>query len=114
VSTLSESIVSLDLSHDRQTRQSSIDFVQQAGNEISKMRLIGSAALSMAWLAAGRIEGYLNYRLQPWDVAAASVLVYEAGGQLTTPNGQPWRWSAGESGVVATNGRIHTQLLQLL
>lgn len=114
VSTLSESIVSLDLSHDRQTRQSSIDFVQQAGNEISKMRLIGSAALSMAWLAAGRIEGYLNYRLQPWDVAAASVLVHEAGGQLTTPSGQPWRWSAGESGVVATNGRIHTQLLQLL
>lgn len=114
VPTLAESIISLDMSHDRQTRQSSIEFVQQFGNEVSKLRLIGSAALSLAWLAAGRIDAYLNYRLQPWDVAAAGLLVQEAGGVLTAPNGQPWHWAARASGVLATNGRLHPQFLQLL
>ena len=114
VSILSESIVSLDMSHDHQTRQSVLDFVQHAGNDIAKMRLIGSAALSMAWLAAGRLDAYLNYRLQPWDVAAASLLVREAGGQVTTLDGQPWRWTKEAGGVVATNGRFHAQLLQKL
>lgn len=112
--TLAETILSLDMSPDRQTRQSSIAFVQQFGNEVAKLRLIGSAALSLAWLAAGRLDAYLNYRLQPWDVAAAGLLVQEAGGHLTAPSGQPWRWAERESGVLATNGRLHPPFLHLL
>lgn len=114
VSTLTESIVSLDMSHEPRNRQSALNFVQHTGNEISKIRLLGSAALAMAWLAAGRLDAYLNYHLHPWDVAAASLLVREAGGQVTTLDGQPWRWTKEAGGVVATNGRLHPQLLKKL
>lgn len=73
---------------------------------------VGSAALDLASVAAGRLDGYWEFRLSPWDLAAGALLVEEAGGHVTTPQGDPLP-SLGTD-IVATNGLIHKELLELL
>ena len=76
------------------------------------VRRAGSAALDLAYVAAGRFDGYWEFRLSPWDWAAGSLLVQEAGGRLTDVRGGPWR--TGVDSIVASNGRIHDELVQVL
>ncbi|MFZ8845559.1 inositol monophosphatase family protein [Thermoflexus sp.] len=73
---------------------------------------VGSAALDLAAVAAGRLDGYWEFRLSPWDLAAGALLVEEAGGRVTTPTGDPLPPLATD--IVATNGRIHEELLKAL
>lgn len=76
------------------------------------VRRAGSAALDLAYVAAGRLDAHWELRLKPWDSAAAALMVQEAGGQLTGWNGQPWNpW--GED-LVASNRHIHNELLEVL
>src|SRR6266567_9588670 len=55
--------------------------------EVAGLRRFGAAALDLAWLAAGRFDGYWERNLSPWDVAAGLILVREAGGYVTDPEG---------------------------
>lgn len=73
---------------------------------------VGSAALDLAAVAAGRLDGYWEFRLSPWDLAAGALLVEEAGGRVTTPQGDPLPPLGTD--VVATNGHIHGELLEVL
>ncbi len=73
---------------------------------------VGSAALDLASVAAGRLDGYWEFRLSPWDLAAGALLVEEAGGHVTTPHGDPLPPLGTD--IVATNGQIHTELLEAL
>jgi len=69
----------------------------------------GSASVDLAYVAAGRFDGYWEGYLKPWDVAAGALLVQEAGGAITDfAGGQDWLF--GEN-AVATNGMIHAELL---
>ncbi len=79
------------------------------------VRRMGSASLDLAWLAAGRTEGYWEFGLKPWDVAAGSLLVEEAGGKITDFSGKPWK-KAGEYGkqLLATNRKIHAEMLSVI
>jgi myo-inositol-1(or 4)-monophosphatase len=72
----------------------------------------GSAALDLAYVAAGRFDGYWERGIQPWDIAAGVLLVTEAGGSISGYVGEPLDLFAGR--VVATNGNIHAQLLNEL
>lgn len=72
------------------------------------MRRLGSAALDMAWTANGRFEGFYEYGLNPWDVAAGAIIVEEAGGKVTEFNGGD-NPIFGED-VNCTNGLIHDEL----
>jgi myo-inositol-1(or 4)-monophosphatase len=76
------------------------------------VRRLGSAALDLAYVAAGRFDGYWEAKIQPWDVAAGALIVEEAGGRVTTVTGQPFRSRAGS--VLATNGRIHDLMQQVM
>jgi myo-inositol-1(or 4)-monophosphatase len=76
------------------------------------VRRLGSAVLYLAWVAAGRFDGYWELRLGAWDVAAAGLMVEEAGGRLTSLTGAPIDLE--RPTVVATNGRIHEQMLAVL
>jgi myo-inositol-1(or 4)-monophosphatase len=67
--------------------------------------------LAQAWLAAGRLDVYLNFSLSAWDVAAGTLLIKEAGGQVSDGQGQPFRWHDTLQGILATNGRIHDEFL---
>ncbi len=58
--------------------------------QVRCIRRAGSAALDLAYVAAGRLDAYWEYHLQPWDVAAGALLVHEAGGALTRIDGGPW------------------------
>lgn len=76
------------------------------------LRRDGAAALDLAYLAAGRIDGYFEERLQPWDVLAGSLLVEEAGGRVSRFDGTPIGLRADQ--VVASNGLIHEAMLRVL
>jgi myo-inositol-1(or 4)-monophosphatase len=73
------------------------------------IRRDGSAALDLCYVAAGRLDGYWELKLHPWDVAAGLLIVEEAGGRISDYRGGPAPRSGRE--VVATNGRIHHALL---
>jgi myo-inositol-1(or 4)-monophosphatase len=76
------------------------------------VRELGSAALSLAGVAAGRLDGFWELRLGPWDVAAGALLVEEAGGRVTALDGGPLDQAA--PAPVASNGRIHGEMLHML
>ena len=76
------------------------------------VRSIGSAALSLAYVAAGRLDGFWELRLGPWDVAAGGLLVEEAGGRLTDLAGRPVDLDA--PAPIASNGRIHSEIQAVL
>jgi myo-inositol-1(or 4)-monophosphatase len=76
------------------------------------VRRLGSAVLYLAWLAAGRFDGYWELRLGPWDVAAGGLMVEEAGGRLTGLLGEPL--DLDNPRIVASNGRIHEAMLAVL
>lgn len=76
------------------------------------MRRLGSAALDMAWTAIGRFEGFYEYGLNPWDVAAGTIIIREAGGTVTEFDGgnDP---IFGED-LICTNGKIHQQMMDVV
>ena len=76
------------------------------------VRRLGSAVLYLAWLAAGRLDGYWELRVGPWDVAAGALLVEEAGGRVSDLTGGALDLDA--PSLVASNGRIHEAMLQVL
>jgi myo-inositol-1(or 4)-monophosphatase len=73
---------------------------------------MGSAVLYLAYVAAGRLDGYWELTLGPWDLAAGSLLLEEAGGRITNLRGGPIDLAA--PSVVASNGRIHDAMLSVL
>ena len=75
------------------------------------IRRIGSAALDLAYLAAGRFDGFWEVSLRPWDYAAGKLLIEEAGGKLTNFSGEPYE-ALEEGPIVASNGILHDQILK--
>jgi myo-inositol-1(or 4)-monophosphatase len=69
------------------------------------VRRLGSAALDLCYVAAGRFEAFWEQKLNPWDVSAGALIVQEAGGRVTDSNGGAFRSRTGS--IVASNGRIH-------
>jgi myo-inositol-1(or 4)-monophosphatase len=76
------------------------------------LRASGSAALTFAYAACGRLDGAYFLSLQAWDIAAGAVLLDEAGGRLSTPNGEAWR--LGQTQIAASNGALHEALIRVL
>ncbi len=76
------------------------------------LRRLGSAALDLAFVAAGWLDGYWERRLNSWDLAAGALLVREAGGVISDHQGRDWRVDAGE--IVAANPGLHPPLLAAL
>jgi myo-inositol-1(or 4)-monophosphatase len=86
--------------------------VTAAQEEVAALRRFGAAALDLAWVAAGRFDGYWERHLAAWDLAAGLLLVREAGGFVTDADGGDDILTRGD--VVAGNEFIHRELLQLL
>jgi myo-inositol-1(or 4)-monophosphatase len=84
--------------------------VMQAG---IPLRRLGSAALDLAYVAAGRFDGFWEVHLAPWDVAAGVLLVEESKGRITSLEGDALRLEKPEA-LLASNGKIHESLLSLL
>ncbi|MGA9117371.1 MAG: inositol monophosphatase family protein [Bacteroidota bacterium] len=85
-----------------------VDFLLRA----QAVRRLGSAALDLAYVAAGRFEGFWEVNLQPWDMAAGILLVEESGGRVTDFSGNPPRLDGRQ--VLASNARVHDAMLEVL
>ncbi|HEY6873237.1 MAG TPA: inositol monophosphatase family protein [Geobacteraceae bacterium] len=76
------------------------------------VRRAGAAALDLAYVAAGRLDGYWEVKLKPWDVAAGQLLVAEAGGMVTSHAGEPY--SVYDHRILASNGLVHGEMAAVL
>lgn len=82
-------------------------------DQAQDIRRLGSAALDCCYVAEAAVDVYFERRLKPWDYAAGSLILTEAGGLITDLNGAPPSLSQ-PSDIVATNGYIHEQILKLI
>lgn len=76
------------------------------------VRRLGSAALDCVWTAMGRLDGYWEFGIKPWDIAAGGLIVREAGGRTTSTDGDEEFISTGT--IVVSNGLLHDQILRVL
>src|SRR5690606_566866 len=75
------------------------------------VRRFGAAAIDLAWIACGRFDGFFELGLEPWDVAAGSLIIREAGGVVTNLDGTPFSMEAGQ--ILAAPPTLHAQLLEV-
>jgi len=79
------------------------------------VRRLGSAALDLCWVAAGRADGYWEDNLNPWDASAGTLILQEAGGKVTDYNGKKYKKIKDYgSKLLASNGKIHKQMLGII
>ncbi|MCC6634103.1 MAG: inositol monophosphatase, partial [Chitinophagaceae bacterium] len=76
------------------------------------VRRLGSAAIDLCWVAAGRFDGFYEHKLSAWDSAAGFIIVEEAGGKVTNLNGD--FYSPYQPGIIATNGKIHDEMVRIV
>jgi myo-inositol-1(or 4)-monophosphatase len=84
------------------------DFLKRA----RAVRRLGSAQLDLAYVAAGRFDGFWEMHLQPWDMSAGALIVQEAGG--TTTDARDGAFSSRTGSIIASNGRIHAQMADVI
>jgi len=112
-STLDESLLVTEFPYDiREGGDNNLKEYSALSLRARAVRRLGSAVLDLAWLACGRLDGYWELRLAPWDVAAGSLLVEAAGGRVTNLTGGALDLDA--PSLVATNGHIHSPVLDVL
>jgi len=110
---LDRSLLATGFAYDR--RDSERDNIPNFATMLKHARALrrdGAAALDLCYVAAGRLEGYWELRLQPWDVCAGALIVQEAGGRMSDLRGGEDYWQ-GHS-VVASNHQIHDAMLEIL
>lgn len=98
----------------RETDQTNIDHLDNFSRRAQGIRRLGAASLDLCWVAEGWFDGFWEYRLHPWDVAAGVLIVQEAGGQVTDFFGRPLSLARPTVNIVASNGRIHRAMLEVL
>ncbi len=103
-------LVGTDLPGSHEERKKALYVNRTLANEVTQVWMLGAPALGMCYVAAGRLHAYFCLALQLWDVAAASVILREAGGTFTDIGGGPALFSSG--GYLASNGVIHGGMLR--
>lgn len=112
-SELTHSLLATGFPYDiRESKENNLNYFNVLAKEAQAVRRTGSAAIDIAYVAAGRFDGFWELKLQPWDVAAGSLIIEEAGGKIADINGGSWNLSS--SGIVISNGKIHEQLLGII
>ncbi len=99
--------------YDRKEAESTFKIVYEVFMQSQEIRRSGSAALDIVYVACGRLEGFFEMRLQPWDYAAGALILTEAGGLLTNWMGASVNILAPDS-VLATNRSLHPSLMQII
>lgn len=93
-------------------REPYLDIIKEFLEKSHGIRRIGSAAIDMAYVACGRFEGFFEYNLNPWDVAAGGIIIEQAGGMVTDFNGGSNYLFGGE--LCASNTGIHSAMLETI
>jgi myo-inositol-1(or 4)-monophosphatase len=106
---LSEALVATGFPSRKRHANPNIHFYQEFTLRSHGVRRAGSAALDLAYVAAGRLDAFWEFNLNPWDTAAGILLVEEAGGRVTDFSGGQFKLDSRE--ILASNGLIHAELL---
>ncbi len=109
---LSESLLCTGFASHRQQVLHNLQLFQDFILSSQAVRRTGSAALDLCYVAAGRLEGFWELSLHPWDVAAGALIVEEAGGRVSRLDGSLLQLERPD--IVASNGGIHDQMLQTI
>jgi myo-inositol-1(or 4)-monophosphatase len=104
---LERALIATGFGYDAERRARQAEVVGQVLPRVRDIRRIGAAALDLAWLAAGRLDGYWERGLKPWDWAAGRLLVTEAGGEVWDLPGEP-------HGLVAANPALVGELAEIV
>jgi len=108
---LAESLIATGFPSRKRHANPNVHFYHEFTLRSHGVRRAGSAALDLAYVAAGRLEAFWEFKLNPWDTAAGVLLVHEAGGRVTGFTGQPFLLDSRE--ILASNGLIHDELIGL-
>jgi len=111
---LEEAILCTSVFWNKRAEQMGIDLiVKKLAGKVRGMRLLGSAALEMSYVAAGRLDGYVSLSLNAWDFGAGRIIVEEAGGRVTNMMGEPLPYDQ-KSSVMACNPTFYEELQHYL
>jgi len=109
--TLDQSLLVTGFPYDiRTTTETNLPEYATLSLRAQAVRRLGSAVLDLCYVACGRLDGFWELALGPWDMAAGGLIVLEAGGRVTNVLGGPWRLQG--PGVLASNGHIHEAVLE--
>lgn len=111
---LAEAIIALDWGRSRAQRQQIMLALGLLVHCVRTLRVIGSAALALCWIADQRLEAYINYNLKIWDVAAAGLILQEAGGTTCGHDALAWRLIDQSSWIISFGGLAKNELLARL
>jgi len=110
---LDKSLLATGFPYDiRESRNNNIDHFNRFIKRAQGVRRCGSAALDVCYVACGRFDGYWELKLQPWDIAAAALILTEAGGRGSDFHGNPLNIFGNET--LGSNGLIHKQMTEVL
>ena len=104
-------LIATDFPYDRERMPETLELFGRFSALSRGMRRSGAAALDLCYVVAGRLDGYYMRGVRPWDLAAGSLIVREAGGKLTDYRGGELALDGGE--IVASNGRLHSAMTML-
>jgi len=111
--TLIKSLLATGFPYDRKvSEKNNLNYFHDLLMASQEVRRDGSAALDLCSVAAGRFDGFWELKLKPWDVAAGSLIVREAGGMVSDFSGT--HFSVDDDEILASNGKIHQQMLDVL
>jgi myo-inositol-1(or 4)-monophosphatase len=109
---LGDSLASTGFPSPKRHNNINIHFYYQLAMASHGVRRTGSAAIDLAWVAAGRLDFFWEFGLKPWDMAAGTLLVQEAGGRTSDMHGGPHSVTASEH-LLADNGLLHDPILEI-
>src|SRR5580658_9367087 len=113
VPTLDLSLLATGFPYDRRERRRYyLAFWEAFMTRTQGVRRTGSAALDLAYVACGRTDGFWEFGLKQWDVAAGALMVEEAGGQVSNMDGSPLDLAGAQ--IIASNGRLHQPMIEVL
>jgi myo-inositol-1(or 4)-monophosphatase len=109
---LSRSLLATGFPYDiRKSKKNNLNYFNSLARKAQAIRRAGAAALDIAYVAAGRFDGFWELKLMPWDVAAGMLMVEESGGMFSNILGKSWLLCSPD--IVATNGLIHKQMIKV-
>ena len=109
---LIQALIATGFPYDRAEMPEALELFGRFAATTRGMRRLGSAALDLCYVASGRLDGYYERGIWPWDLAAGSLILEEAGGKLTNYRGDVLDLDGRE--IVASNGRLHPSIMRLM
>jgi len=108
---MEKSIIGMDLSYNDNGAKFGFEIIQKLWPDIQTVRIIGSSALGISYVATGRTDLYFNYNLKPWDIAAGILLIEESGGIATDRKGE--KANLFSEGILVANATLHKTFLEI-